>query len=111
MRKREVTVSNHHFSDELAVLEIVSNAHFFRPGKMTSGQLYLNLIRLQPAVPAIGEFMEMIDHLVKEGLLISGAILPCDASFPYVQHIIFGLTDVGEAALQATRFQLKSVNS
>ncbi|EFW79517.1 hypothetical protein ALP26_01182 [Pseudomonas savastanoi pv. glycinea] len=104
-------MSNHHFSDELAVLEIVDSAHFFRPGKMTSGQLCLSLIRLQPAVPAIGEFMEMIDHLVKEGLLISGAVLPCDASFPYVQHIIFGLTEVGKAVVQATKSEIESVNS
>ncbi|KUG42879.1 hypothetical protein [Pseudomonas savastanoi] len=55
--------------------------------------------------------MEMIDTLVKEGLLISGAVLPCDASFPYVQHIIFGLTEVGEAVVQATKSEIESVNS
>lgn len=93
-------------SHELAVLEIVRSAHFIRPRKLTSGQLYLALIRLQSEVPAIGTFMEMIDDLVKEGLLVSAAVLDHDVSFPYVQHIISGLTEIGEAALEVQSAQV-----
>ncbi|KPW59938.1 Uncharacterized protein ALO80_04415 [Pseudomonas caricapapayae] len=96
---REVAVGNDHFFDESAVLEIVHSANLARCRKLTSGQLYLGLVRVLPTVPAIGDFMAIIDGLVKEGLLISGAVLPYDPSFPYVQHIILGLTEPGEAAL------------
>ncbi len=89
-----------HFSNELAVLEIVRSSNFIRPRKLTSGQLYMALIRLQSDVPAIERFMAMIDELVKEGLLISAMVLDHDPSFPYTQHIILGLTEPGEAALE-----------
>ncbi|QVX16391.1 hypothetical protein DB356_17600 [Pseudomonas congelans] len=93
------------FSDELAVLEIVRSANFVRPGKLTSGQIYLALIRLQSDVPAAGEFMAMIDELVKEGLLVSAAVLEHDISFPYVQHIVLGVTETGAAVLEDRSFQ------
>ncbi|AAY38568.1 hypothetical protein ACQJ22_23990 [Pseudomonas fragariae (ex Marin et al. 2024)] len=93
------------FSDELAVLEIVRSANFVRPGKLTSGQIYLALIRLQSDVPAAGDFMAMIDELVKEGLLVSAAVLDHDISFPYVQHIVLGVTETGAAVLEDRRFQ------
>ncbi|MCF5165484.1 hypothetical protein GIW45_15740 [Pseudomonas congelans] len=93
------------FSDELEVLEIVRSANFVRPGKLTSGQIYLALIRLQSDVPAAGEFMAMIDELVKEGLLVSAAVLEHDISFPYVQHIVLGVTETGAAVLENLSFQ------
>ncbi|SDX58456.1 hypothetical protein SAMN05444064_11113 [Pseudomonas syringae] len=101
----EAAVGFNHFSNELAVLEIVQSSNFVRPRKLTSGQLYFALIRLQSEVPVIGIFMEMIDELVKEGLLISAAVLDHDPSFPYVQHIILGLTEIGDAALRERRGQ------
>ncbi|KTB78849.1 hypothetical protein [Pseudomonas syringae] len=101
----EAAVDFNHFSNELAVLEIVRSSNFIRPRKLTSGQLYMALIRLQSDVPSIESFMAMIDELVKEGLLISATVLDHDASFPYTQHIILGLTEIGEAALEESSAQ------
>ncbi|WP_054085592.1 MULTISPECIES: hypothetical protein [Pseudomonas syringae group] len=101
----EAAVGFNHLSNELAVLEIVQSSNFVCPRKLTSGQLYMALIRLKSDVPVVGSFMAMIDELVKEGLLISAAVLDHDPSFPCVQHIILGLTEIGAAALQERRCQ------
>jgi hypothetical protein len=49
--------------------------------------------------------MAMIDELVKEGLLVSAAVLEHDISFPYVQHIVLGVTETGAAVLEDRSFQ------
>ncbi|KPB71592.1 Uncharacterized protein ABJ99_0781 [Pseudomonas syringae pv. cilantro] len=37
--------------------------------------------------------------MVREGLLTSAQVLEPDLSFPYPQHIISGLTEIGAASL------------
>lgn len=71
--------------------------------KLTCGQIYMQMVRGQPSFPSIVRCVIAIDGLVKEGLLVSERVLDEDPAFPYTQHIISGLTEVGAASLVAKR--------
>jgi hypothetical protein len=66
---------------------------------MTFGQIYMQLVRSQQSIPPIAQCVVTVDVLVKEGLLVSERVLDEDPAFPYIQHIISGLTDIGAACL------------
>ena len=70
-----------------------------KPRKLTCGQIYMQLVRRQPSVPSIVRCVLAIDVLVNEGLLVSERLLDADPAFPYTQHIISGLTEIGAASL------------
>lgn len=72
-----------------------------KPRKLTCGQIYMQLVRRQPSVPSIVRCVLAIDVLVNEGLLVSERVLDADPAFPYTQHIISGLTEIGAASLMA----------
>lgn len=72
------------------------------PRKLTCGQIYMQLVRGQPNFPSIVRCVLAIDVLVKEGLLVSERVLDEDPAFPYTQHIIRGLTEIGSASLAAS---------
>ncbi|WP_243247757.1 hypothetical protein [Pseudomonas maioricensis] len=67
--------------------------------QLTCGQIYMQLVRRQPSVPSIVRCVLAIDVLVNEGLLVSERVLEEDPAFPYTQHIIRGLTEIGAASL------------
>lgn len=69
--------------------------------KITFGQIYMELLRAVPRMPPIAQCVEAVDVLVKEGLLTSERVLASDPGFPYTQHIISGLTDIGSASLDS----------
>lgn len=71
--------------------------------KLTCGQIYMQLVRGQPSFPSIVRCVLAIDVLVKEGLLVSERVLDEDPAFPYAQHIISGLTEIGSASLAAAQ--------
>ncbi len=72
-----------------------------KPRQLTCGQIYMQLVRRQPSVPSIVRCVLAIDVLVNEGLLVSERVLEEDPAFPYTQHIISGLTEIGGASLMA----------
>ncbi len=72
-----------------------------KPRKLTCGQIYMQLVRRQRSVPSIVRCVLAIDVLVNEGLLVSERVLDEDPAFPYTQHIISGLTEIGAASLTA----------
>ncbi|MCQ2993869.1 hypothetical protein NLO95_07035 [Pseudomonas syringae] len=72
-----------------------------KPRKLTCGQIYMQLVRRQRSVPSIVRCVLAIDVLVNEGLLVSERVLDADPAFPYTQHIISGLTEIGAASLTA----------
>lgn len=67
--------------------------------KLTFGQIFMHLVGCLQSIPPIARCVEAVDALVSEGLLTSERVLEDDPTFPYVQHIISGLTEVGEASL------------
>ncbi|QQQ53077.1 hypothetical protein JJQ97_10730 [Pseudomonas syringae] len=85
---------------DLAVLSIVGRLCFSKPQKLTFGQIYRELVRAYSSAPAIHVCVATVDTLVREGLLISTRVLEPDQSFPYTQHIISGLTEIGAASLR-----------
>jgi hypothetical protein len=92
---------------DLAILKAVSLLSEGKPGggkprKLTCGQIYMQLVRRQPSFPSIVRCVLAIDVLVNEGLLVSERILDADPAFPYTQHIISGLTEIGAASLMAS---------
>lgn len=68
---------------------------------MTCGQIYMQLVRTAQPLPPIERCVVAIDSLVKEGLIVSKKVLDVDPAFPYTQHVIAGLTEVGAACLVA----------
>ncbi|KAA8698087.1 hypothetical protein F4W67_01075 [Pseudomonas caricapapayae] len=84
---------------DLAVLSIVKRLCVSKPQKLTFGQIYRELVRAHSRAPAIHVCVTTVDTLVREGLLISAKVLEADQSFPYTQHIISGLTEIGAASL------------
>ncbi|PBQ18172.1 hypothetical protein CCL09_10430 [Pseudomonas congelans] len=88
---------------DLAVLSIVGRLCFSKPQKLTFGQIYRELVRAYSSAPAIHACVETVDTLVREGLVISTRVLEPDQSFPYTQHIISGLTEIGAASLERGR--------
>ena len=88
---------------DLAVLHIVSRLCFSKPQKLTFGQIYRELVRAYSSAPAIHVCVATVDTLVGEGLLISTRVLEPDQSFPYTQHIISGLTEIGAASLRGCK--------
>lgn len=72
-----------------------------KPRRLTCGQIYMQLVRCQPSVPSIVRCVMAINMLVNEGLLVSERVLDADPAFPYTQHIISGLTEIGAASLMA----------
>ncbi|RMO66700.1 hypothetical protein ALQ37_101820 [Pseudomonas syringae pv. aptata] len=90
---------------DLAVLSIVGRLCFSKPQKLTFGQIYRELVRAYSSAPAIHVCVATVDTLVREGLLISTRVLEPDQSFPYTQHIISGLTEIGAAYSLAERLR------
>ncbi|KPX39194.1 hypothetical protein ALQ03_101943 [Pseudomonas savastanoi pv. glycinea] len=84
---------------DLAILSIVKRLCLSTPQKLTFGQIYRELVRAYARAPAIHVCVGAVDTLVREGLLISARVLEPDQSFPYTQHIISGLTEIGAASL------------
>lgn len=84
---------------ELAILKTVLALSEGGSRRITFGQIYMHLLRLRSSVPSITRCVESVDGLVKEGLLVSARILDQDPDFPYTQHIISRLTDVGLASV------------
>lgn len=95
---RLITVDDRYRVD-LAVLTAVRALNLAGSRKLTFGQIYTRLIRSQARVPTIRECVLAVDVLVKEGLLVSERVLDEDPAFPYTQHIISGLTEIGAALL------------
>jgi hypothetical protein len=87
------------YTVDLAVLTAVRVLNLAGARKLTFGQIYTRLIRSQTRVPTITECVVAVDVLVKEGLLVSERVLDEDPAFPYTQHIISGLTEIGAALL------------
>ncbi|WP_328588287.1 MULTISPECIES: hypothetical protein [Pseudomonas syringae group] len=87
------------FRTDLAILKAVRRLCAGQPRKLTFGQIYRELVRAHSSLPAIDVCVAMVDTMVREGLLRSARILEHDLSFPYPQHIICGLTEIGAASL------------
>ncbi|PBP94137.1 hypothetical protein CCL17_24970 [Pseudomonas congelans] len=100
MSLKAIVVSDGKQRVDLAVLSIVGRLCFSKPQKLTFGQIYRELVRASSSAPAIHACVETVDTLVREGLLISTRVLEPDQSFPYTQHIISGLTEIGAASLR-----------
>jgi hypothetical protein len=86
---------------ELSVLKTVRELNHNRTRKLTFGQIYMKLIQLHACVPSIAQCLQTVDELVKEGLLVSEKMLDKHLDFPYPQHLISGLTDIGAASLMS----------
>ncbi|WP_024657876.1 hypothetical protein N027_11110 [Pseudomonas syringae USA007] len=95
-------VSNEYNRIERVVLGAVKRLCGGQRRKLTFGQIYRELVRTQPSVPAISVCVTTVDTLVREGLLTSVKTLEPDQSFPYTQHLISGLTEIGAASLMDT---------
>lgn len=87
------------YAVDLAVLGAVRVLNDEGATKLTFGQIYTRLIRDHARIPAIADCVVAVDVLVKEGLLVSERVLDEDPAFPYTQHIISGLTEIGAALL------------
>lgn len=85
----------------MSILKSVRRLSPDRSRKLTFGQIYMQLIQLQTSVPSIAHCVQAVDVLVTEGLLISERVLDEHPDFPYTQHIISGLTDIGAASLMS----------
>ncbi|MBS7472362.1 hypothetical protein KID98_16295 [Pseudomonas syringae] len=97
---KAIVVSDGKQRVDLAVLSIVGRLCFSKPQKLTFGQIYRELVRAYSSAPTIHVCVATVDTLVREGLLISTRVLEPDQSFPYTQHIISGLTEIGAASLR-----------
>lgn len=84
---------------DVAILSAVRRLSPDRSRKLTFGQIYMELLKRSARVCPIVDCVLAVDVLAREGLLISERLLEVDPSFPYTQHIISGLTDVGVASL------------
>ncbi|CAM3239056.1 hypothetical protein BZK31_12720 [Pseudomonas floridensis] len=84
---------------DVAILRVVRRLSPDRSRKLTFGQIYMELLRTSARVCSIVDCVQAVDVLASEGLLISERVLDVDPSFPYTQHIISGLTDIGAASL------------
>lgn len=87
------------YAVDLAVLGAVRVLNDEGATKLTFGQIYTRLIRAHSRIPAIADCVVAVDVLVKEGLLVSERVLDEDPAFPYTQHIISGLTEIGAASM------------
>ncbi|WP_439851762.1 hypothetical protein [Pseudomonas syringae] len=96
-------VSHEHQRIDLAILRIVRRLCSGRPRKLTFGQIYIELVRACTSLPAIPVCVTTVDTMVREGLLTSAKVLEPDLSFPYTQHLISGLTEIGAASLADQR--------
>jgi hypothetical protein len=85
---------------DLALLKTVRSLNGKEARKLTFGQIYMHLLRTHPQVPPIPQCVLAVNALVMEGLLVSDRVLDEDPAFPYAQHIISGLTEVGVASLE-----------
>lgn len=85
---------------DLAVLKVVGRLSDSNSTRITFGQIYMQLVRCLPNIPSIAECVVAVDVLVKEGLQVSQRVLDEYPAFPYTQHIISGLTDIGAASLK-----------
>ena len=83
----------------VAILSAVRRLSPDRSRKLTFSQIYMELLTRSARVCPIVDCVLAVDVLAREGLLISERLLEVDPSFPYTQHIISGLTDVGAASL------------
>lgn len=92
-------MNNEQLWTELAILKTVHALCEKGSRRITFGQIYMHLLRLRSSIPSITRCVETVDELVKEGLLVSERILDQDPDFPYTQHIIGGLTEIGLASL------------
>ncbi|RMO81541.1 hypothetical protein ALQ33_101383 [Pseudomonas syringae pv. philadelphi] len=92
-------VSHQNLRIDLAILRVVRRLCSNQPRKLTFGQIYTELIRCHSVPPAIPACVTTVDTMVREGLLTSAQVLEPDLSFPYPQHIISGLTEIGAASL------------
>jgi hypothetical protein len=95
-----VTMKYEHWL-ELAVLRSVQALSDNESRKLTFGQIYMELVRICPSVPSIAQCVMAVDVLVREGLIVSEKVLDADPRFPYTQHLITGLTEVGAASLSS----------
>ena len=86
-------------SIDIAILNAVRLLTRDGQRKLTFGQIYMHLVGCLQSIPPIARCVEAVDVLVSEGLLTSERVLEDDPTFPYLQHIISGLTEVGEACL------------
>ncbi|WP_205929145.1 hypothetical protein [Pseudomonas viridiflava] len=83
---------------ELAILSVISELTADQNRTLTFGQIYMALIRAYSDIPSITECVVIVDVLVSEGLIFSKRVLDYDPAFPYVQHLIGGVAEVGVAA-------------
>ncbi len=88
---------------DLAILKIVRRLCSSKPRKLTFGQIYMELVRACASLPAIPVCVMTVDTMVREGLLTSAKVLEPDLSFPFTQHLISGLTEIGAASLADQR--------
>lgn len=86
-------------SIDIAILKAVLLLTRNGQRKLTFGQIYMHLVGCLQSIPPIARCVVAVDVLVSEGLLTSERILEDDPTFPFAQHIISGLTEVGEASL------------
>ncbi|OUM08071.1 hypothetical protein BW686_08645 [Pseudomonas syringae] len=84
---------------DLAILKVVRRLCSSQPRKLTFGQIFRELVRCHSSLPAIDVCVARVDTMVREGLLTSAKVLEHDLSFPYPQHLISGLTEMGAASL------------
>lgn len=84
---------------DVALLSVVSRLSPDRTRRLTFGQIYMELLKRSPRVCPLIECVLAVNVLASEGLLISERVLEVDPSFPYTQHLISGLSDVGAASL------------
>ncbi|WP_122259913.1 hypothetical protein [Pseudomonas syringae] len=94
-----IKVSDSNRVIELAILGAVNNLNALQARTLTFGQIYMELVRTQTDFPTIKECVAIVNVLVAEGLIVSKGILEHDPGFPYTQHLIGGVTEVGVAAL------------
>nr|WP_259640672.1 hypothetical protein [Pseudomonas viridiflava] len=96
---------------DVAILSVVRRFSSDRSRRLTFGQIYMEVLKRSAHVFPIIECVNAVDVLVREGLLISERTLDVDQSFPYTQHIISGLTEVGAASLSVPGSDSEPVQS
>lgn len=94
-------MSNLQRSVDLAILRTVRLLSEGPSRRVTCGQIYLELARFNPHLPPVAHCAVAVDVLVREGLLVSERVLGEDPGFPYPQHLIIGLSEMGAASLDA----------
>lgn len=86
---------------ELAILDVISKLNTSKARILTFGNIYMELVRTHKNIPSIKDCVIIVNAMVAESLLVSDRTLEHDPSFPYTQHLISGLTEIGVAALEA----------